>query len=53
MTRLQDHIAKSTETKTELLLDMVEGDSVDTEVADDNDAPPGVDPRTGDPRSDR
>lgn len=27
--------------------DKIEGDSADTEVWDENDTPPGVDPRTG------
>ncbi|KKL90571.1 hypothetical protein LCGC14_1903340 [marine sediment metagenome] len=27
--------------------DKVEGDSAETEIWDDNDTPPGIDPRTG------
>lgn len=33
--------------------DKLEGDSADTEIADDNDTPPGIDPRAGDPKGDR
>lgn len=48
VSRLSDHIEATRQRSPkalEELLDKIEGDSEDTEVADDNDAPPGQDPR--------
>lgn len=46
MSRLTDQKQKMGEPIPANPLPKIEGDSADTEVMDDNDTPPGIDPRT-------